>query len=296
MRYDGAAVSRISDSQFRIAAVGAGAILFVGLFALRFCGERPLPPLPPLPVVTVDDAIQSSRDLGETAKVYRAGIVEDARAVGVEAPSREEIAAALPYSADRSRRTLSPGESIATVGLELTLSTQDIGPTRRQMVLAIRNTTDSHIAYRVQTRPSQGTGACGRKETLAHNAVALAPGASSLRSECLYREGWSLIVEGVETVAIGPLAYHYVSALPPTQLGAEHRVTRGHRPPSTKGPACAGVVLPVGVTRRLERGEIGWRDLIDFYARHNCARFRFPQDYRAVDGPAAALPAPGSVK
>lgn len=270
--------------------------MFVGLFALRFCGERPLPPLPPVPVVSFQDAIQSSRDFGETAKVYRAGIVEDAGAVGVAVPALEEMAAALAHSADRTKRTLSPGESVATVGLELTLSTQDIGPTRQQMVLSIRNTTDSHVAYRVQTRPSQGTAACGRKETLIHNAVALAPGAASLRSECLHRAGWSLIVEQVETVAIGPLAYHYISALSPTQLGTEHRVAQGHRPPSNNGPQCAGMVLPVAVTRGRERGEISWRDLIDFYARHSCARFRFPQNYRAVDGPVATLPAPGSVK
>jgi hypothetical protein len=31
----------------------------------------------------------------------------------------------------------------------------------------------------------------------------------------------------------------------------------------------------------LEQGQIGWRDLVDFYARHRCPTYRFPSSYRA---------------
>jgi hypothetical protein len=44
--------------------------------------------------------------------------------------------------------------------------------------------------------------------------------------------------------------------------------------------------VPQAVRSGLERGEIGWRDLIDFYARHRCQTYQFPLLYRAfkIDG------------
>jgi len=47
-----------------------------------------------------------------------------------------------------------------------------------------------------------------------------------------------------------------------------------------EGERCA-FALPQAVRSGLERGEIGWRDLIDFYARHRCETYHFPYDYRA---------------
>jgi hypothetical protein len=45
-------------------------------------------------------------------------------------------------------------------------------------------------------------------------------------------------------------------------------------------------VLGQAVRNGIESGEIGWRDLVDFYARHRCQTYTFPLEYRAfnVDG------------
>ncbi len=32
----------------------------------------------------------------------------------------------------------------------------------------------------------------------------------------------------------------------------------------------------------IERHEISWRDLVDFYARHRCQTYQFPTSYRAL--------------
>lgn len=267
----------------------------MALFALRFCGERALPPLPPEPAVSAAKALDVSRELGDTAESYRAGIAEDAEALDVGAPTPKEMSAVFPYSADQSKKVLEPGDEVTTLGLELLLSVQDLGPVRRQMVLTIRNRTDDYLAYRVVTRPSQGTAACARKEAIVHDALALPPRGSAMRSECLYQSGWTLTVERVETMALPELGFDYVTRVPPGQLGIERRVAEGHRPAAAQ--KLCGVVLPIRVTRARERGEIGWRDLVDFYARHSCERYRFPQNYRAFDRPgASALPAPGSAK
>lgn len=267
----------------------------MALFALRFCGERALPPLPAEPAVSTSEALDVSRELGASAESYRAAIAEDAKKLVVSPPTLKEMSAVFPYSADQSKKVLAPGDQVTTLGLQLVLSVQDLGPVRRQMVLTIRNRTDDYLAYHVVTTPSQGTAACGHKEAVVHDALALPPRGSAMRSECLYHEGWTLKVERVETVALPELGFDYVTRVPPKQLGIERRVAEGHRP-AAKQKLC-GMVLPIRVVRARERGEIGWRDLIDFYARHSCERYRFPQNYKAFDRPGASrLPAPGSAK
>ena len=95
------------------------------------------------------------------------------------------------------------GASAERLGLVLSLSVSDIeGTPRRQMVLTVHNTTDEHLAYRVVTRPSQGTRPCYEKLDLAHNAIALAPGERLRRSECVYRSGYRLFVDKVETMIL----------------------------------------------------------------------------------------------
>jgi hypothetical protein len=40
--------------------------------------------------------------------------------------------------------------------------------------------------------------------------------------------------------------------------------------------------MPQVVRSGLENGRIGWRDLVDFYARHRCQTYEFPIAYRAL--------------
>ena len=57
------------------------------------------------------------------------------------------------------------------------------------------------------------------------------------------------------------------------------RVARGHKPP--RGENCQ-LVLPASVVRGIADGEIPWRDLVDFYARHRCETYTVPASYRAI--------------
>lgn len=197
------------------------------------------------------------------------------------------------HSADRTRRDLEPGRSIETIGLRLSLSVQDVGR-RQQMLLRIDNLTDQHFAYRVVTRPSRGEAGCGRKETLYYNANAIRPGETLTRSECTYGRGWVLEIQAVETVTLPELGFHYVSAVPPRQFGIDTRLADGHTAPGRQ-PLC-NLVLPGTIVRARDDGEISWRDMIDFYARHSCERYQFPRDYKAFGRAAAQpLPAQGSV-
>ena len=36
------------------------------------------------------------------------------------------------------------------------------------------------------------------------------------------------------------------------------------------------------VRNGLDRGDLQWRDLVDFYARHRCQTYQFPVSYKAL--------------
>ena len=90
----------------------------------------------------------------------------------------------------------------------------------------------------------------------------------------------AIIISKVETIEVPPLSAWYLSQVPPSVMGIDDRLSRGHRG-VTGGGTCSPVV-PQVVRTSLERGEIGWRDLADFYARHRCQSYVFPASYRAL--------------
>jgi hypothetical protein len=263
----------ISDTQFRIAVGAAGLVLIVGIAAARFCGSVSLPAKPP-PPVTLGGA---SRDLDAKASAspaaYQGFLARDAAAAGLRVPTLDEMARKLPYRVDEVRHVLEVGEPpLELAGLQLrTLHRGDA------LVLEIGNATGSDLAYDVASSPIAGA-SCNTAATLPFNAMTIARDHAETRVECAWRDGISLAVTRVETLEVPPLAVWYLSHVPPSVVGIEPRIARGHQ--AETSDRC-GFVVPQSVRSGLERGEIGWRDLTDFYSRHRCQSYRFPLGYRA---------------
>jgi hypothetical protein len=193
----------------------------------------------------------------------------------VPAPSSTQIAAKLPYRVDEARHVLEPGKPpIEVAGLRI-----HVERTGDQIILVAENLLDSAAAYEVTSTPSTGEGLCSGTVALPYNAMVIAKGGSERRTECTYRDGMAIIVSKVETIEVLPLSAYYVSQVPPSVVGIDQRLGRGHR--GIEGGEKCSSVVPQVVRTGLERGQIGWRDLIDFYARHRCQTYLFPSNYRA---------------
>src|SRR5215468_9772436 len=111
-----------------------------------------------------------------------------------------------------------------------------------------RERTGSSITYSVVTAavPADATPLPAR----CFNAMmTIHPHSREIRVECAWHAGIALAVVRVETVAA-------VGLVP--------------------GPRIARPPAPTGQRSGLERGEIGWRDLIDFYVRRRCQTRQFP--------------------
>ena len=266
----------MSDSQFRIGTLAGAFLLIVLIVYLRFCGSMSLPPKPPAPTGPTGTQRELLKQSTGSKSVYKSFLESDAQNAGVSAPSVTDMAKKLAYRVDEARHVLEPGKPpIELAGLRL-----HVERSANQVLLVIENKLDSDAAYNVVTAVSSGSALCNSASPLPFNALVIGKGSSERRTECLWRDGMSIIVSKVETVEVVPLSAWYLSQLPPALVGIEDRISRGHRG-VTPSESCSPIV-PQVVRTGLDRGDLGWRDLVDFYARHRCQTYQFPVTYRAL--------------
>jgi hypothetical protein len=269
----------ISDEKFRLGVVAVGGVLVVGIAVLRFCGSVSLPPKPAPPSGAVEPG--TAGDLLRTTTtpaVYQDFIAQDALAAGVHTPKLEDMARKLPYRVDDARHVLEVGRRGTLIaGLELT-----VVHAGESLALDVRNTTQFDLAYLVVSAPTPNVAGCETARPLPFNAMVIAKGEHETRVECEWRTGMAIAINRVETLELSPLSAWYVNHVPPELLGIEPRIARGHRGLTIKDPRerCAPMIGQA-VRSGIETGEIGWRDLVDFYARHRCQTYSFPLGYRA---------------
>lgn len=263
------------DPKFRIGVAVGGVVLVAVITYLRFCGQLSLPEKPPVPTGPTGTQRQLLTQGAATPSMYLDYLARDAASAGTHTPTIEEMSRKLPYRGDDVRHVLELGKpSIEVAGLRLRIERS-----ADSVVLQIQNLVDADVAYNVVTTPSIGTALCSGARPLPINNMVIPKGGSETRVECVYREGFSLVVTKVETIELSALSSFYVGEVPPALVGIDPRVSRGHHGVDAKEP-CSAVMSQV-VRTGIERGDIGWRDLVDFYARHRCQTFQFPSSYRA---------------
>ncbi|HSD91168.1 MAG TPA: hypothetical protein VLB44_26780 [Kofleriaceae bacterium] len=262
----------ISDTQFR-GAVIAGAIALVGVIGgLRFCGSVSIPDKPQV-VAPSGTSTELLAKGAATSNVYLELLAKDAANAGVPAPSLEQMAKKLPYSADEQRHVLEVGQA-PTQMAGLAIRAQHQGDL---LVLEIKNTTKATLAYRVVTQVIPAS-QCQLARPLPIDAITIASDTTTTRTECKWREDMVVAVTQVETMEVSPLSAYLLGQVPPATLGIDPLVARGHRAPKDR---CA-TQNSRNVQSEMEKGAIGWRDLVDFYARHRCSTYQFPSTYRAL--------------
>jgi len=275
-----------TDAQYRLAVGAGGAVLVAVITFARFCGGLSLrDPKPPEPVGPSGTARQLLAKSTSSTPIYLDYIAKDAAAASVRAPTLDDMSRKLAYYADDARHVLDVGgKPVETVGLRLTAErSNDL------LVLSIENTTDHDLAYEVTTTPAS-PGVCNSARPLPFDAMVIAKKSTEARTECVWREGASIAIARVETMEVPPLSSWYLRQLPPGLVGIPPRIARGHRRPAN-APRCSEVVAQT-IRSGIERREIGWRDLVDFYARHRCETYQFPPAYRAFNSDGEqALPA-----
>jgi len=278
-----------SDQTFQIGAVAGGAVLIGILTYVRFCGSVALPQKGPPPVVASTSVERQMADRASASpEQYRDFLSKDATQAGVAAPTLDEMSRKLAYRVDEARHVLEVGQppvELAGLRLRVVKGVETFN-------LEIQNVTGSNAAYNIVTEPIPNASSCSKVDALPLDVLVIPKGSTEVRVECAWHEGIALAVKKVETLELNPLESYYVSELPPEFLGIENRIARAHHGVENK-QGCGN--RSGSVMTGIDRGEISWRDLVDFYARHRCQTYHFPATYRAFtqDGQ-KQLPAVGA--
>jgi hypothetical protein len=276
-------------------------VLFVGVFAiamgvliLHAASAPPLPPKRPDPPPPPSAMINS--DMRFSVVYYKGLIEQDAKSYGIPAPTYDDLCQANPYFDElRDKQRLRIKAPIETRHLRITLEVSKQTTvieaqklSTDHLVLRIENRTPLYLAYRIQTTiPDKGK--CAMKAELPHDAIVLEPQQTILRTECIYRRDAPIEVTRIEVIELPALSAVYVSRLPPNSTLYDPRTSAGHTP--LRGTLCPQTFSWREIKEGIDKKELGWRDVIDFYARHNCTEYSFFKSYRYRGDPGAPLPA-----
>jgi hypothetical protein len=272
-----------------VAIAGLG----VGMAALFASGpppapDRPRPPPPP-------EALMNGQ-LRYSPVVYRGQLEQDARTFGVPVPAATDVEAPFIYVEEvKEKRKLTPRTPIETAHLRLSLDIEKHEASMdghryrfEHLVLRLENRTGKYLAYRVLTDVAERR-RCGNKGDIPHNAMVIEPNQTLRRTECLFRTQAAIDVNRVEVMELPHLPAIYVSRLPATGVLYDRRTSAGHVP--LKGNLCPQTFSWREIQEGIEHKQIDWRDVVDFYARHNCDEYAFFRSYRFRTDAAAPLPA-----
>lgn len=270
------------------------AVIVVAVVSLRFL-QKPPPPPPPPPPPAPEQSV--GRILRFSPEYYKALLEEDVKRYKVPAIDPAAMAQPLEWTRELSApRALkiekdsfeTPHLRIASrVRKEWARTPSGQGFKFEHIVVSITNRTNKPLAYLMATTISHPE-RCQSQGAIEHNAIALEPGETVERTECLFHKNDRLRVDRVETVALTPLGYYYTSRLNPAQIMLDARTAAGHRvPPPAK--ECRFVPWR-DIQASAEEAHTGWADVIDFYARHDCDEYSFFRGYRRWTAP-GTLPA-----
>jgi len=199
----------------------------IGVYALHSASTPPAAPerpRPPPPAATL-----ANSDLRFSPVFYRTQLEQDAKSYGIPAPSWDEITQPNPYfdelkgsSACASKRPSKPATCACHWRSARLCPSSKARPSPRTIwFCASRIGRPLYLAYRIQTSvPDKHR--CSNKGEIPHNAMAIAPNQTILRTECLYRREETVDVSRIEVMEMPALSAYYVSRLRPMRLSTTH--------------------------------------------------------------------------
>lgn len=276
--------------------VAAALAIGLGTFALHASSTPPPAPERPRPPPPTATMIHS--ELRFSPVYYRTQLEQDAKAFGISAVAWDEIIQPNPYFDElKQKQRLRVKAPVETrhlkVSLEINKAVSIIeGQSLNvdHLILRIENRTPLYLAYRIQTSvPDKRR--CTNKGEIPHNAIALAPNQTIMRTECLYRREETVDINSIEVIELPAISAYYASRLPPNATLYDSRTFTGHVGFRGGRDICQQTFSWREIKEGIDQKQFEWRDVLDFYARHNCSEYSFFKTYRYRTDANAPLPA-----
>jgi hypothetical protein len=249
------------------------------------------PSASPLPLVSAKPRM--------TTETFKALAIADARAFGIKHFKPQELLAAQRAAVHiKELQRLEPGRSYVFGPFELRVVHESMlyqrGATKLRsphLILEIKNRSSQPRAYSLQAR-AEGRGQCSVRGSLKANALALGPKERVRLSICT--GGGRIELSDLRSMNISRLGLQYISLLPAQALGVDATGAQAHVAATGNKDRCADIE-PATIANAIRSGSLLWADVVDFYTRHSCERFKMPADYHSTGETMEALPVEGAM-
>lgn len=192
--------------------------------------------------------------------------------------------------------TMRAGESRTEQQLELVVLHEDLRVKRGGLesnsphtLIQLTNVGQVALAYRLLARSKDG-GDCKARAVTQYDALVLDPGETARVSICSGTHEVEVVdlrmMELDERIQV-----RWVRQIPPAAFGLDEIAIRSHKSAKTV-PSC-GHVPSQATAKQLMDGAAQWEDVVDFYSRHDCNIYRWPNSYERIASPLVELPAKG---
>jgi len=242
-------------------------------------------------------ATMTNSELRFSPVYYRTQLEQDGKAFGIPPVAWDEMIQPNPYFDElKQKQRLRVKAPVETRHLKVSLEVNKAmsiieGQSLNvdHLILRIENRTPLYLAYRIQTTvPDKRR--CANKGEIPHNAIALAPNQTIMRTECLYRREETVDINRIEVIEMPAISAFYASRLPPNATLYDSRTFTGHV--GFRGrDICQQTFSWREIKEGIDQKQFEWRDVLDFYARHNCSEYSFFKTYRYRTDANAPLPA-----
>ncbi|MFV8750837.1 hypothetical protein ACNOYE_09840 [Nannocystaceae bacterium ST9] len=188
---------------------------------------------------------------------------------------------------------LKAGETRTEQQLEITAVQEDLRVKRSGLestsahtLLRLHNVGSVPIAYWLVARSKDG-GDCRMRAITQYDALVLGPDEQARISICSGSHAVEILdLRAMELTEIGA---RWIRQVPAQAFGLDEIAVRSHKP-LKHVPPCSQVPVQDSA-KRISAGPAQWEDMVDYYSRHDCNFYRWPEGYVRIVEPLTELPA-----
>ncbi len=187
---------------------------------------------------------------------------------------------------------LSPGQRFDSEWVQIRAAVEPVQYIKRgaeirakHSVVYVENVHETPIAYFLDVR-SADLGGCEVRGSRSHNALALLPGEVAEIVVCAGTK--PVEIHDLQVMEMKAIGFMYLSSVPARAFGHDDVRAQSHQAPR-QVRRCSHVPeerLREAVAQQL----VEWRDLADYFSRHNCDQYPWVWGYSFAESPLESLP------
>lgn len=238
-------------------------------------------------------AIERDLVMNQFKRNFQEFLDDDAERFGLQPTTIDEVRKPQAYAELVSDNVvLQPGQRFQSDWIQIDAKVERVSYVKsgaevraQHSVAIVENVHDKPLAYFADIQ-SAGRGQCPVRGSRRHNANALLPGE---RAEIVVCAGDGAIeIHSLQAIETSALGHAYVSQVPARAFGHDDIRGQSHEAPR-RARTCTDVPTE-RLYNAIREDKIEWKDVADYFSRHNCEQYPWEWGYRYMPEGLEGLP------